>query len=372
MSPSEADRSKSEAPHSGGTSEDGTQAPDGTSSHRSDAESRNGRSSRRRKIDAATAAVLLLAVAGWFFFIRDTGSSGPPGPTLAFAIEEPVSGAVIATDWSSPSAVAVDGDRIYVLDAGNNRILSMDHEGLVDNIICETDDCAFLLDAPTDMEYVDDVFYVANTEKGQVDVITNTGVTVRTYELPKQPGVAPRATGVHVAPDGSVYVSDWTSGKVAIFEPEGEFRAYFGADTVGDIVFEEPMGLTTDAEGNLYVTEYTPGRIVKISPIGRELATFWMIPGGTKVSIGTDVAIADNGLVFMADSKRSVVQVFSRAARHLGIVGLVDASRQDSPIALLRPQGLDTVGDEVYVIDAERGLEVYTVDPAYFVFQQAG
>jgi len=360
--------SKSDTTQESDAASGGGVSPDGNAVHGGD------RSSTDRRVDILILAILVLVVvaAGWFFFIRDSGPVGPPAPVLETKIEEPVSGSVIVTDWSSPSAVAVDGDHIYVLDTGNNRILSMDHEGVVDNIICETDDCALLLDAPQDMEYVNGLFYVANTEKGQVDVVTNTGTVVRTYKLPVEPGVAPRATGVHVTQDGSVYVSDWTSGKVAIFEPDGAFRLYFGEDTVGVFEFTEPTGLTTDGEGNLYVSEFSLGMVQKVSPIGRELATFSMMGGVTPASQAIDVAIADNGLVYLADNKRSVVHVLSRAARSLGILGLLDASRMDSPLALLRPQGLDTVGDKVYVIDAKRGLQIYVVDPAYFLVPPVG
>ena len=367
MSSSETDRSESEAIPDGGAASDGEVSPAGSS------ESGERRSSRARRIDAAIVAmlVLVLAAVGWFFFIRDSGPTGPPAPILETTIEEPISGAVIATDWSSPTAVAVEGDRIHVLDAGNNRILSMDHEGAVDNIICETDDCALLLDAPQDMEVVDGLFYVANTEKGQVDVVTNSGTTVRTYELPSQPGVAPRATGVHVARDGTVYVSDWTSGKVAIFEPDGAFRQYFGEDTVGVFVFTDPTGLTTDDEGNLYVAEFSLGMVRKISPIGRELATYSMMGGVTRATEATDVIISDEGLLYLADNKRSVLHVFSRAANYLGTLGLLDSSRYDSPLALLRPQGIDTVGNKVYIIDAKRGLLIYVVDPAFYLVPRA-
>jgi len=346
-----------------------TESPNSTTTPDDDTTSR--RRSRGRWFDAAIVVVVVLVAAGWFFFIRDGEPEGPPAPILATVIETPISGAVDVTDWSSPSAVAVDGDRVYILDTGNNRILSMDHEGVVDNIICETDDCALLLDAPQDMEYRDGLFYVANTEKGQVDVVDAAGTIIRTYELPAGEGVLPRATGVHVAPDGVVYVSDGTSGKVAMFEPDGAFRQFFGEDTVGVVEFTGPTGLTLDDEGNLYVAEFSLGLVRKISPIGRELAIFSMMGGITTASEAADLVIDANGFVYMADYKRSVVHVFSRAARYLGIVGLVDGSRSDSPLALRRPQGLDAAGDQIYVIDAKRGLQIYTIDPDYFLFQRS-
>ncbi len=331
----------------------------------------NGRSSRARWVDVSIVGVAVLVAAAWFLFIRDGEPAGPLAPVLEAVIEEPISGTVVATDWSSPAAVAVDGDTIYVLDTGNNRILSMDRDGVVDGIVCETDACALLLDTPQDMEIHEGLFYVANTERGQVNVVDRAGTVLRTYELPAGQGDAPRATGVHVAPNGVVYVSDGTSGRVAIFEPDGEFSQYFGNDTVGIFEFTDPTGLTLDEDGNLYVAEFSLGMVRKISPVGRELAIFSMMGGVTRASEASDLVIDDNGSLYLADYKRSVVHVFSRAARYLGIVGLVDASRPDSPIALLRPEGLAADGNEIIVIDSRRGLQIYTIDPDYFVFKRA-
>lgn len=288
-------------------------------------------------------------------------------PVLSHQAEEPSSGAVVVTPWTEPSAIFVGPDTVYILDTGNNRILETDGNGTVNGILCETDECAFTLDEPEDLFVVGTTLYVANTGAGTIEVIGASGERLATYELPTVSGQPPRPTGIFVAEDGSMYASDWNSGRVAIFGPDGEFLRHFGEDTVGVLEFDQPAGLELDSSDNIYVAEYGTGRIQKISPAGRHLATFWMIPGGTNVSESTDVAIADNGLVFMADNKRSVVHVFSDSARYLGIVGLVDASRRDSPGALLRPYGLAVDGDRLHIIDRVRGQLTYTIDPEYFL-----
>lgn len=118
---------------------------------------------------------------------------------------------------------------MYVLDTGNNRILSSDGLGVVDAIICETDDCSFALASPEDMEFHDGLFYVANTERGTVEVIDPSGSVRLTMELPVDDGAAtPRSAGIYVAADGTAYVSDATSGLIAIFGPDGQFQNYSG------------------------------------------------------------------------------------------------------------------------------------------------
>ena len=69
----------------------------------------------------------------------------------------------------------------------------------------------------------------------------------------------------------------------------------------------------------------------------------------------------------MADNKRSMVQVFSGAARWMRLLGLLDASRRDSPGALLRPFGLAIDGNEITVIDRRRGMLSFEFDPEYFI-----
>jgi len=94
---------------------------------------------------------------------------------------------------------------------------------------------------------------------------------------------------------------------------------------------------------------------------------FEMVPGAVNVSEATDVVVGDNGFLYMADNKRSMVHVFAESGRYLGIVGLVDASRRDSTGALLRPYGLEIQGDRLTVIDRVRGQLNFTISPDYFL-----
>jgi DNA-binding beta-propeller fold protein YncE len=185
-------------------------------------------------------------------------------------------------------------------------------------------------------------------------------------EFPAE-GAAARTTGIYVTDDGSAYVSDATSGRVGIFGPDGEFQSFFGeSGGPGALTFSQPAGLTVDSAGNLYVAEFAVGRVQKVSPIGRQLIMFEMLPGVTTISEATDVVIGDNGFLYMADAKRSMVRVFAESGDYRGIVGLLDGTRVDSPAALLEPYGLDIQGDTLTVIDRERGQLIFRINPEYF------
>ena len=324
--------------------------------------------SNRMFIALVVVVVILVAALAWVLLGPEGGDGGDRAnaPVLEDIIDEPISGAVVATLWSSPSAVVADGNRVYILDTGNNRILSTDGLGVVDAVICETDDCAFTLANPEDMDIHDGLFYVANTGRGTVEVIDPSGSVVRTMEFPAD-DVAARTTGIYVADDGSTYVSDATSGRVGIFGPDGEFQYFFGeAGGPGPLSFSQPAGLTVDDGGNLYVAEYAPGRVQKLSAAGRLLTVFEMVPGAVNVSEATDVVIDDNGFLYMADNKRSLIHVFAESGDYRGFIGLVDASRGDSTGALLRPYGLEIQGDLLTVIDRVRGQLNFKIIPEYF------
>lgn len=324
---------------------------------------------------SAIAVVVVVAAVAWVVLGPEgdglTGGDRKNAPVLENVVDEPVSGAVVATQWSSPSAAVAADDRLYILDTGNNRILSTDGLGVVDAIICETDDCAFTLASPEDMDIHDKLFYVANTGRGTVEVIDLSGSVVRTMEFPPDENAA-RPSGIYVADDGTAYVSDATSGRVGIFTPDGEFRDFFGeAEGPGAITFSHPSGLAVDSVGNLYVAEFVAGRIQKFTPAGRHLAIFEMVPGAVNVSEATDVVIGDNGFVYMADKKRAIVHVFAESDRYLGIIGLLDASRRDSPGVLLEPYGLAIDGDQLTVIDRRRGQFAFRITPEYFLQEPA-
>lgn len=114
----------------------------------------------------------------------------------------------------------------------------------------------------------------------------------------------------------------------------------------------------------MHVAEFSAGRVQKLNPAGRHLATFGL--GAATASNITDVMIGDNGFIYAADSKRSVVHVFGESTRYLGFVGLPDGSRRDSTGALLRPYGLAIQGDRLTVIDRVRGQLNFKIIPEWF------
>ncbi len=124
-------------------------------------------------------------------------------------------------------------------------------------------------------------------------------------------------TAVEPAPDGSVYVVHRCAGNscagrseapILKFDASGKLLASWGA---GMFIF--PHGACVDAQGNLWVTD-AQGRdgkghqVFKFSPDGRVLMTLGKAgvagEGPDVFNQPTDVAVAPNGDIFVADGHR--------------------------------------------------------------------
>lgn len=312
-------------------------------------------------------AVLLVLIAIWAWKVLVGG--GPDPPLLTNVIERPLPGAsdLTPTPWLEASDIEVVGSDIYVMDRGNNRVLRLDETGALQAVLCETGDCAFLLDEPQALLVAEDGVYVANTNRGEVNLIASSNEVIATFAMPEvEGGVDPRPAGLALGPSGELYVADAANGWVVRFNIDGTEEGFVGPP--GEILeFAQPRGLAVDDAGDLYVAEFDLGRIQKISPEGRPLTTFSMVPGYAQISSPSDVEVTPDGkYVLMADQKRSIVHVFSSGAGYLGIAGLLDATRIDSPSAVRDPRGISIENGMLYVLDGRRGIEVFSFDGEYW------
>src|SRR5215472_7846330 len=127
----------------------------------------------------------------------------------------------------------------------------------------------------------------------------------------------PAVTAVEPSPDGSIYVIERCSANscagrteppILKFDKSGKLLRSFGA---GMFVF--PHGATVDSQGNLWVTD-AQGRngkghqVFKFSPNGEVLMTLGKAgvagDGPDTFNQPTDVAVAPNGTIFVADGHR--------------------------------------------------------------------
>lgn len=171
--------------------------------------------------------------------------------------------------------------------------------------------------------------------------------TERTWgQLPESIPAWPAVTAVEPSPDGSIYVverchlnscEDRSEPPILKFDRNGKLLAAFGAN-----MFMFPHGATVDAEGNLWVSDAggKPGKghqVFKFSPEGKVLMTLGQAgvagAGPDTFNLPTDVAIAPNGDIYVADGHRDTgnnrIVVFSKDGKFLRNFGQLGAAPGD-------------------------------------------
>lgn len=135
-------------------------------------------------------------------------------------------------------------------------------------------------------------------------------------------------TGVAVANDGTVYVTDTSNNLIRRLSPVGVVTTVAGVPAIAGhqdgtgtaALFNQPTGLGIDSAGNLYVADTGNSVIRKITPGGvvTTLAGLATV-GGQKDGSGTEawfnqpkaLVVTGNGTVFVADTGNSAIRRIS-------------------------------------------------------------
>jgi DNA-binding beta-propeller fold protein YncE len=330
--------------------------------------------SPRPKVDLLAVLILACAVAAAALVVavlpRDL-----PGPELSARVyparlarhleSPPLYVLPYGAEWNQPSDIAVIGGRWFVLDTGNNRILELDGEGTVLQVLDSQRDGRLALRGAMALASDGRYLYVANSGAAQVLVLTPEGGLVRAFPLGGVEGDSSpaRPIGLAVDSNGDFLVSDAANQRVLRYDGEGRllWAAGSGRRAGGDEGFNTPAGLALDRAGNVYVADVLNGRVVKLAPDGRFLAQYGRL-GDTAGALARpkDVAIDAAGNVFVSDGLLAAVQVFGPTGAYRGFIGLKDPSDRGSGALFRAPAGLAIAGSNLFVVD--RFASVFVLD----------
>jgi DNA-binding beta-propeller fold protein YncE len=116
-------------------------------------------------------------------------------------------------------------------------------------------------------------------------------------------------SGVEVAPNGDIVVSDIGNNTVDEFTAAGALVWQVGTFGAGTNQFDNPRDVGVDSAGNVFVADAGNSRIVKLNANG-SWNTSWTAGGnGTNMSFPLGVSVANNH-VYVADTGRKLVRVF--------------------------------------------------------------
>jgi DNA-binding beta-propeller fold protein YncE len=219
---------------------------------------------------------------------------------------------------SSPTDLSArEGFRLFVVDAGNDRIQSF---SITDG---SEDGTVFPFGAGSGFEgevlvrpYFMDVdaegrVYVSDGLCHCLWIFAPTGeLVLKLGGLGKADTRFNRPSGVAVADKGQdVYVADSGNRRIQVFDSIGNWVASWGGPESD--LFVEPTGIDLDAEGNVYVADAGASRILVLTPAGIPLFSFGGPgdgPGSFRVPV--DVAVGPDGRIWVADSGREVVEAY--------------------------------------------------------------
>ena len=150
------------------------------------------------------------------------------------------------------------------------------------------------------------------------------------------------ASGLEIAPDGSVVIADTGNHQIAKYGSNGTPIWRIGEFGSGTDRFDHPRDLGIDSLGNIYVADTGNARVVKLSPSGAWI-TSWKGPDADR--IGTPMGITvTNDLVYVADAGNRRVRVFTTAGAQLRVM----SSNGACSFAQIRDADADAAGN-VYV-----------------------
>src|SRR4051794_41157848 len=95
--------------------------------------------------------------------------------------------------------------------------------------------------------------YVIDNDN-RIVVMNPAGQLIRVLGMPIYPG---RGTTIAVAPDGSLYITDFPFARVYHLDANGNLLGIVGGQGTGDGTYDHPQGIAVDASGNVYVSDQT-------------------------------------------------------------------------------------------------------------------
>jgi len=173
---------------------------------------------------------------------------------------------------------------------------------------------------PIGIAYSNGHVYVADSLNHRIQIFDANGRFIRQITVPDQG----RPMNI-AARDGKVYAADFWNDDVLIFDNNGILKRTLGTPARAGSApgqFNSPAGVTTDQEGNVYVAGFYNQRVQKFGPDGRFIRQWGHTGRKGYVEAGwfnypTDVAMAADGTLYVADGYNDRIQVFGSDGRFL-------------------------------------------------------
>jgi len=249
--------------------------------------------------------------------------------------------------FRQPSDLVLAGDRLYVLDDLNGRVVVLDQQGRSVG--------AIRLPDPEGTSWLGigfggaDQIFLTSSGDGRVVVMDLRGKVVRDF-LTGDAGEASSPAGILVS-RGSCFVVDNHTHRVRVFSLEGRQQASWGGPGENAAQFRAPFRVVQDSLDRVLVTDALNSRILAFTPKGDPLAAFGEF-GTTEGTLfrPAGIAVLEGDRVLVSDAYFGSLQVFSSQGDYQGVL-----CEEGRPLALESPMGLAVRGRTVYVVEMGAG-----------------
>ncbi len=330
-----------------------------------------------------------IAIYGSYLYVADGGNHR----VQIFDVSNPLAPGYVATigvsgvsgsdnsHFNRPMGVAVDAGYIYVADSNNHRVQVFDrttraYVATLGTGSCGSGNTQFC--TPTDVA-VDAAgnIYVADLSNDRVQQFNSSRAYVRTYGTTGVPYLTDgyhynAPTGVAVATDGSIYITEELGHRLVKLNAAGEPQWTVGQPGIcgsDNTYLCGPNGVALDSAGHVYVADtWSSHRVQIFNGDGSYYATL-----GTGWGTGNDqfkgpngVAVDSTGHIYVADADNHRVQIYDNSRTYVATLGQTGVSGTDNAhFNSPRDVAVDAAGN-IYVVDqANHRVQVFNSSRAY-------
>ena len=204
-----------------------------------------------------------------------------------------------------PAGIAIGGGQVFVIDAGNDRVMVHSGGGGFLRRIGYHGSRAGQWVQPWGGATSGDALYVVDQGNYRMQRWSLDGVFLGDWgSFGRKPGQFVTPYGVAVSSAGDrVYVTDAIRRKVIMFDPAGSFLGEFGRSGRRGGRFLKPTGIAVGPDGTVFVADRCRRRIVHFQATGKFIESF----GRRSLRAPTFLDVDDSGTIYVSDRRRVVV-----------------------------------------------------------------
>ncbi len=251
--------------------------------------------------------------------------------------------------FNQPRGVSVDtAGNIYVTDTHNWRVQKFAPNGtfLQEFGSRGGGNYSFNYQRGISVDRRDNSFVVADTDNHLIKKYSSTGV----FQWSRGGfgtglGQFKNPHSLDVGADGRIAVADTQNQRVVLLSSSGQPQSMFGSMGSGNGQFRFPRSVSWDTDGTLWVSDSIRGDVQHFSSTGQFLGRIAPSGSGSNSLLrAADVEVGGN-LVYVADVDAHRIKVWTKAGAFQGAFGGPGNGN------LLRPHGMELVGDRLYVVE---------------------